>query len=115
MAATITFTQGDNNVVLNLTATDGNGNPINITGASFSTQILGPNNVGPVTFGNSQHALVSGPAGTFTLTLANNGGDTASCGIGENKDILTTVTLSSSVINLLGRGILAVRPPVPLQ
>ena len=111
----ITFTQGDNNVVINLTALDGSGNPINLTGASFSTQILGPNPVGPVTFGNSQHAIVSAPMGTFTLTLANGGADTASCGVGANKDLLTKITISGAVIYYRAKSILTVYSPVPAQ
>ena len=70
------FTQGDY-AVLNLTATDGNGNPVNLTGASFSTAILGPNGTSPVVFGNGQHAIVSAVSGTFTHNIATT--DTANC------------------------------------
>ena len=107
----LAFTQGDN-AVLNLTATDGNGNPINITGASFSTQILGPNGQSIATFNNSKHAVVSGPAGTFTLTLGVS--DTQSVGVGNNKDVVTAITLSGSVTYFRASGILTVWPPVPL-
>lgn len=107
----IQFTQGDN-AILNLTATDGAGNPINLTGATFSTQILGANNLGTVTFPNSQHAIVSAPAGTFTLTLSQ--ADTLSCGLGDSKDVLTQVTISGAVTHFRGRAILSVAPAVPL-
>lgn len=107
----IIFTQGDT-AVLNLTATDGNGNPINLTGASFTTYIKGPNGV-ISSFGNSQHAIVTAAAGTFILSLA--ALDTAACGLGANKDILTVVVVGQSTINYRGAGILTVYPPVPLQ
>lgn len=106
------FTQGDV-AVLNLIAQDGNGNPINILGATFSTQILGANGIGPITFGNSQHAITNAAAGQFTLSLAT--GDTASCGLGNNKDVVTQITLSGNPVYFRGQGILTVLPPVPLQ
>jgi hypothetical protein len=108
----LSFTQGDN-VILNLSATDGNGNAINLTGASFSTQILGANGAGPITFSNSQHAITSAATGQFQLTLSQT--DSANCGIGQNKDILTAITLSGNVTYFRGIGILNVYPPVPLQ
>lgn len=109
---TLEFTQGDD-VVLNLVATDGDGNPINITGATFSTQILGQNPNGPVVFGNSQHAITDATTGQFTLTLSQS--DSMSCGLGINKTILTKITISGKVTYFRGQGILKVNPPVPLQ
>ena len=108
----ITFTQGDN-AVLQLSAQDGNENPINITSATFQTQILGPNGQAIATFGNSQHAIVNAAAGTFTLTLATT--DTAACGIGGGKEIVTAITISGLVTYYHGPGILTVLPAVPLQ
>lgn len=106
------FTQGDN-AVLQLTAQDGNGNPVNLTGASFSTQVLGPNGSPIAVFPNGQHSIVSAPNGTFTLTLAQ--ADTQNCGEGANKDVLTQVTIAGNVTFFRGTGILKVLPPVPLQ
>lgn len=105
------FTQGDN-VILNLSATDGNGNAINITGATFSTQILGA--AGAVqTFANAKHAIVSAPLGTFTLTLS--AADTNACGQGVGKDLITALTISGNVTYYRGTGILTVFAPIPLQ
>lgn len=110
----IEFTQGDN-VTLQLLATDDQGNPQNLTGASLSTQILGANIVGPVVFPNSQHTLgnQSTNPGTFSLALANT--DTPNCGLGSNKQIITTATISGVVTNYRGVNILTVYAPVPLQ
>ena len=107
----ISFTQSDT-AILNLTATDGNGNPVNLTGATFTTLIKGPNGVN-VSFPNSQHAITDAPNGQFTLSLAT--GDTASCGLGRNKDIITQIIIGVSMVYFRGIGILTVNPPVPLQ
>jgi hypothetical protein len=108
----ITITQGDA-PTLTLYAIDGSGNPINLTGATFSTQILGTNGVGPITFGNSQHAIVNAADGEFTLALAST--DTPNLGIGPNKDILTQITIAGKATYYWGRGILQVMPATPLQ
>lgn len=107
----IQFTQGDT-AILNLTATDGDGNPINIAGASFVSYIKGTNGV-VVSFPNSQHSIVSSASGQYDLALAS--GDTASCGLGNNKDVLTVITIGSSIVCYRGQGILKVNPLEPLQ
>ena len=107
----ISFTQGDT-AVLNLTATDGNGNPIDLTSAVFTTYILGPGGV-IASFPNGQHTIVSASAGTFTLSLGF--ADTDQCGVGNNKQILTKIVQGSSIVYLRGVNILNVNPPVPLQ
>jgi uncharacterized protein YfaS (alpha-2-macroglobulin family) len=110
------FTQGDD-VTLNLIATDDQGNPQNLTGASLSTQILGPNGSGPVTFPNSQHTIanqITNP-GQFSLTLRNAGSDTTSCGEGPSKQIITQSTVSGNVTYFRGMGLLTVYPNVPTQ
>jgi hypothetical protein len=109
-----TFTQGDN-VVLQLQATDDNGNPQNITGATFSSEILAQNSPTPgaVTFGNSQHAITNATFGMFTLTLAQT--DTSNVGYGFNKDIITAVTIGGNQTTYRGMGILNVYPATPLQ
>jgi hypothetical protein len=108
----IQFTQGDN-AVLSLTAQDALGNPINLTGASFSTQILGANGQPVNVFPNGQHAIVSASLGTFTLTLS--AANTTACGLGNTKDIVTAITISGNVTYFRGSGILTVFPPVPMQ
>jgi hypothetical protein len=107
----ISFTQGDS-AVLNLTATDGNGNPIDITGATFVTQIKGPSGSFITSFPNSQHSIVNGPLGQYQLSLATT--DTPNCGIGSNKEIVTQMTNGLTVLYLHGPGLLTVNPPVPL-
>lgn len=108
----IEFTQGDA-VVMNLTAVDNNGNAVNITGAEFSTTIKGPNGVYS-TFGNSQHAIVNASMGEYTLTLSTT--DSANCGLGYGKEIVTQITQTSGAPTYFhGKGILAVLAAVPLQ
>ena len=107
----ISFTQGDT-AVLNLTATDGNGNPFDITAASFITQIKGPNGI-IASFPNAQHSIVSALNGMFNLTLSS--ADTVACGLGHHKEIVTRITQGASVIYFRGPNILIVNPPVPLQ
>lgn len=108
----IRFTQGDN-VVLTLTAKDGAGNPISLSGATFSTQILGNNSTGPVVFPNGQHTIVDSPNGVFTLTLSST--DTQSCGLGPNKEIITSIIKSGVVLQAHGAGILTVLSATPAQ
>ena len=107
----IEFTEGDS-VVLNLTALDGSGNPINITGATFTTQIMGPANT-PVSFDNSHHAVVGGPLGTFTLTLSTT--ETASIATGEQKEILTKIVVGGATSYVHGYKLLRVNPAVPIR
>lgn len=109
----IAFTQGDT-VTLSFTATDQLGNPVDLTGATFSTQINGPNTAGPVTFGNSQHTANPDQVnytGQFTLALTSS--NTAACGIGENKEVVTAITISAKLQYYLGQGILTVYPSPP--
>jgi hypothetical protein len=108
----IQFSQGDT-INLSLIAADGNGNPINITGASFQTQILGPNGQAIATFGNSQHSILSASGGNFQLSLT--AANTAACGLGPNKDIVTQITIGSSVAYFRGNSLLTVWPGIPLQ
>lgn len=110
----IQFTQGDV-VTLQLTATDGNGNPVTLTGASFTTQIKGPNG-SIISFPNGQHTANADQVnytGQFTLALSAT--DTANCGLGANKEIITQVLISSSPIYYRAFNILTVLPNVPLQ
>jgi hypothetical protein len=107
----VILTQGDE-IVLTLWA-GSNEQAFDVTSATFSTQILGPQGV-PVVFGNDQHAVIDGPDGEFTLSLAET--DTANLAIGEAKDIVTQITDSSNnVAYFWAKGILTVRPPFPLS
>ena len=111
----IEFTQG-NNAILSLIAVDENGNPVDLTGATISTQILGPNPNGPVTFGNSQHTIdpdQNSNRGYFILALSQ--ANTLACGEGLNKEILSTVTIASIATTFRGVGILNVYVAVPVQ
>jgi len=110
------FTQGDD-VTLNLIATDDQGNPQNLTGASLSTQILGPNGSGPVTFPNSQHTIANQTTnlGQFSLALGNSGADTSNCGEGPSKQIITQSTIDGEVTYFRGVNLLTVYPNVPTQ
>lgn len=108
----IQFTQGDS-AILNLTAVDGSGNPIDITGATFTTQIKGPNNT-LATFANGQHTIVSGPAGTFRLALSTT--DTLKCGTGTSKAIVTKIVSGPlGTVYFRGTQILTVFAPQPQQ
>ena len=110
----IEFTQGDT-VVLYLLATDDQGNPVSLAGATLSTQILGANGVGPVVFGNGQHTLANQTTnpGQFSLALANT--DTPNCGAGANKEIYTTAAVSGVTTTFRGVNLLTVFVPEPLQ
>lgn len=110
----IEFSQGDT-VTLALLATDDQGIPVSLTGATLSTQILGPNTIGPIIFPNGQHTLgtQSTAPGTFTLALST--ANTNACGEGQHKEILTQVTISGAVTYFRGENLLTVYPSVPLQ
>lgn len=111
----ITFTQGDVTTLL-LLATDDQGNPVDLTGATLSTQILGPNAIGPVTFPNSQHSIAPDQVtnrGQFSLALSAD--DTASCGEGTAKQIITESIITGASVYYRGVDLLTVYPNVPLQ
>lgn len=111
----IEFTQS-NNAILHLIAVDQSGNPVDLTGATMSTQILGPNPIGPVIFGNGQHTIdpdQNANRGKFIITLSQ--ANTLACGEGLNKEILSTATIASVATTFRGVGILNVYIAVPLQ
>ena len=107
----IEFTQGDT-ALINLTATDGQGNPFNITSAVFTTFIKGSNGV-IASFPNSQHTIVNAALGQFQLALGT--GDTTNCGTGPSKEILTQIVQGASTVYFRGPNLLTVNPPVPVQ
>lgn len=108
------FTQGDT-AVLELMAVNDQGNPVDLTGATLETAMLGSNIAGVVNFQNSQHTIAnqSTNRGQFFLTLSSD--DTLSVGEGRHKQILTSVAVSSTLTTFRGINILTVYPPVPIQ
>jgi hypothetical protein len=109
----IKITQGDT-AVLNFTATDGQGAPIDLTGASFTTTMVGLDGA-IVSFPNNQH--VANPdqvnfRGQFTLTLSID--DTMQLRPNNFKDVVTQIVQSASTIYYHGNNILSVLVPIPL-
>lgn len=113
-ALPIEFTQGDI-ISLPLIATDNQGNPVNLTGYNLQTQIQGPNSIGPITFPNSQHTIADQTTsrGKFALALAS--ADTAACGEGAAKEIITEGTKAGVVTFFRGNNLLSVFPSSPEQ
>lgn len=111
------ITQGDS-VVFNLTATDGNGLPVDITGGVLTTYIRGPDGI-VVSFPNSQHSIKNQTTnkGQFTLTLAT--GDTSGLAVGPDREVITKIVLGDDptigTTYYHGPAILTVLPPVPIQ
>lgn len=107
------ITQGDGSVVFNFTAVN-NSLPVDLTGATFSTQIRGPG--GTIkTFPNNQHTANPNQVankGKFTLTLTKEDTDALALGVGH--EVLTKVTISSVVIYYHGPDLLTVQPNVPV-
>lgn len=108
----IKITQGDL-AILEFTAVDGNENPIDITGATFTTLINAANGAGVNSFPDVQHTIVDGPEGRFNLTLQV--ADTQNCGQGLHKEIITQIVRGSTPIWYRGKNVLTVYPPTPFQ
>lgn len=111
---TATFTQGDD-TVLSLRAIDDSGIPIDLTGATFSTQILGENGMGSVTFPDDQHTIDDQieNLGGFNLTLSES--DTALCGEGTNKQIISLIIFVDESAYYQGFNLLTVYASIPFQ
>jgi hypothetical protein len=110
----IKFTQGDQ-VTLNFTATDGLGNPIDLTGATFTTLMRGLQGA-TISFPNSQHTANPDQInfrGQFTLDLASS--DTQSIPNGINKEIVTEIVIGGATIAYRGENILTVYLLQPRQ
>ncbi len=113
----IEFTQGDT-VSLYLIATDNNGDPVDLTDAVLTTQILGPNSVGPIIFPDAQHTIANQTTdkGKFQLDLSSD--DTAACGLGPSKQIITEAVIggmSPSTVYYRAVNILTVNVSSPIQ
>lgn len=109
----IKFTQGDTADLL-LTAQDGQGNPVDLTGATFTTYIRIANGA-VVTFLNSQHTANPDQVnfkGQYTLSLSNT--DTVGIPVGINKEIITLIVIGATQINYRGPNILTVASPIPV-
>lgn len=112
----IKITKGDA-VILRFTAYSSPGVVQNLTGATFSTQMMGPGGK-LVTFANAKHAITSAAAGTFTLTLS--AADTALLAESsaeqikkvEGREIKTTITQSALPFTVRA-DILIVYPATP--
>jgi hypothetical protein len=109
-AQIIGFSQGDDQIVLNLVAQDGQGNPVDIAGATFETQILGFSRT-VVVVPNGQHAIVDATTGKFQVTLT--AAETAACSNGQGKDITTKIVIAGQTIYYHGFGILTVNAEAP--
>lgn len=107
----IEITQGDQ-LSIQLQATSADGTPVDLSGATFVTQFLGPQGV-VVSIPNGQHTVTDMMNGFYTVALQSS--DTTAIGLGNAKDIISTITQGSSVITYRGIGILTVFPPVPQQ
>ncbi len=107
------ITQGDGSVVFNFTAVN-NSLPVDLTGATFQTQVRGPGGT-LVTFPNNQH--VANPdqttnKGKFTLTLS--AANTAAISVAEGHEVVTKITISGVIIFFHGRDLLTVDANVPV-
>lgn len=110
----IYFTQGDGPININLTASLGDGTPVDLTGATFSTQMRGVGNT-IVTFANSQHTANPDQVnhkGQFILTLQSI--DTPTIGVGFNKNIVTQITIDGATVAYRGNCEVTVFPTPPL-
>lgn len=110
----IKITQGDT-ASIQLTATDGNNRPIDLTGASFSTSVLGDNGVA-ISFPNAQHTANPDQVlfkGQFTLALSSI--DTMGIPVGINKEIITLIVIGLTQVNYRGPSALNVYSPIPVS
>lgn len=99
----IKITRGDT-ALLNLKATNGEGDPVALTGAVFSTKIRAADGTN-VTFPNGQHTANPDQSGAgkgkFTLQLSIS--DTNELQVGVNHEVVTKVVISASTIYYRGQ------------
>lgn len=110
----VEFTQGDT-PTLTLVATDDQGNPVDLTGASLSTQIQGANGAGVHVIPNAQHTLANQVTTPGQFAIALTAVDTNASGEGPNKEIITTATVGAVVTNYRGVALLTVYNAAPTQ
>lgn len=92
------ITQGDDALFF-LTCVDGDGNPVDLTGAIFQSFVNEANGHGILSIPNNQHFANPDQinfAGQFQLTL--NEVNTQACGQGSHKELLTLVTIGSTSV-----------------
>jgi len=111
----VNFSQGDQ-VVLHFVATDGNGQPLNIWGATLTTKLKKADQT-ILDIPNSQHTILdqTNPTtvGQFLVSLLSS--DSTQVGVGQQKDIVTDVDQGSTVVYCHGTGILNVFSNDPAQ
>jgi hypothetical protein len=107
------ITQGDQ-VTFNLTARSGAGALVDLTSATFSTQISGPNQT-VVVFPNSQHTANPDQVnykGQFTLALSST--DTSNLAWGSGLEVLTLILVNGTTpVYFHGPSILTVLQNIP--
>ncbi len=109
----ITITQGDDDVVLTFTATDGSGAAVDITGAVFESYVRAADG-STITFDDDKHDAAADQVtnkGKFTLTLDSD--DTESLPAGRGKEIVTKVVVGGQTIFYHGTSMLNVLSPLP--
>lgn len=94
----IKISQGDR-AVLNFTLTTGTGTAFDLTGATFSSKILGSDDVAD-TFDDDHHTIVVAADGTMQLTLSTT--ETAALKPGL-REVVTTVTQSGNPVKFHGQ------------
>lgn len=108
------FTQGDD-VELGLIATDNDGNPVVLTDATLTTQILGMNGEGPITIPNGQHTIADQDTNPGEFSIALTSDNTSACAQGIAKQIITQAVISAEVTYFRGNNLLTVYVNEPLQ
>lgn len=107
------FTQGDT-PTLNLTAQTDSGDPVDLTGATFTTYLKGK--VGAVVaIPNASHTANPDQVnfkGQFTVAIT--AVESAACLEGTNKEVVTKITIGADIVFYRAQ-ILTVLTPNPLQ
>lgn len=110
----ITISQGDT-VTLQLTAANGDGVEVDLTGATFTTQIRSPNGV-LLTIPNADHTADPDQVantGEFTISLTS--AQTKALELGRDKEIVTKIVQGGSTIHYHAENILTVLNNFPVK